>query len=258
MNQYHQSLERLLRILEELREKCPWDKKQTIHSLRSQTIEELYELTEAITEENWQNIKEELGDVLLHILFYSKIAEEQKKFDIGDVILNVSNKLVARHPHIYSNISVENEEEVKQNWEKIKLQEGKKSALEGVPRALPAMVKAIRLQEKAKQVGFEWDNNQQVLEKIKEEIIELEKEITAKQQVNIEKELGDVFFSLINYARFIHVDPENALEQTNLKFKKRFEAMEQLAKEKKLDFSSLSLVEMDDLWNEVKKHPDFE
>ncbi len=251
---YAESFERLQHILAELREKCPWDKKQTIQSLRIQTIEELYELTDAITEENWQGIKEELGDLLLHIVFYSRIGTEQGRFTIGEVIASVCNKLVARHPHIYAKVQVENEEEVKQNWEQLKLKEGRKSVLSGVPASLPAIVKALRLQDKAKQVGFEWDNKEQVYEKVEEELAELKEAIALKSQEDVEEEFGDLLFSLVNYARFIKVDPENALEKTNKKFKSRFEQMELLAAASGKQLQQMDLQEMDALWNEVKRN----
>jgi MazG family protein len=249
---YAQSFERLQHILAELREKCPWDKKQTIQSLRIQTIEELYELADAITDENWQGIKEELGDLLLHIVFYSRIGAEQQQFNIGDVIESVCNKLVARHPHIYAHINVDDEEQVKQNWEKLKLKEGRKSVLSGVPNALPAMVKALRIQDKAKQVGFEWDTKEQVYEKIEEELDELKVAIEQKDQEATEDEFGDVLFSMVNYARFINVDPENALERTNKKFKARFEYMETLAEQNGKPLHDMSLEEMDALWTAAK------
>ncbi len=250
---YAQSFERLQNILAELREKCPWDKKQTIQSLRIQTIEELYELADAITDENWQGIKEELGDLLLHIVFYSRIGEEQQQFNIGQVIESVCNKLVARHPHIYAHVNVDDEEQVKQNWEKLKLKEGRKSVLAGVPNSLPAMVKALRIQDKAKQVGFEWDNKEQVYEKVEEELAELQEAITNNDQEAMEDEFGDVLFSMVNYARFINVDPENALERTNKKFKARFEYMETLATHQGKALHDMNLEEMDALWNEAKK-----
>lgn len=250
---YAQSFERLQHILAELREKCPWDKKQTIQSLRIQTIEELYELADAITDENWQGIKEELGDLLLHIVFYSRIGEEQQQFNIGEVIESVCNKLVARHPHIYAHVNVNDEEQVKQNWEKLKLKEGRKSVLGGVPNSLPAIVKALRIQDKAKQVGFEWDNKEQVYEKVEEELAELNEAIISKDQEAIEDEFGDVLFSMVNYARFINVDPENALERTNKKFKARFEYMETLAAQSGKVLHDMNLQEMDALWNEAKK-----
>lgn len=252
---YAQSFERLQTILAELREKCPWDKKQTIQSLRIQTIEELYELADAITDEDWKGIREELGDLLLHILFYSRIGQEQGQFHIGDVIETVSNKLVARHPHIYAGVKVADDAEVKQNWEQLKLKEGRKSVLSGVPSALPALVKALRLQDKAKQVGFEWDNKDQVYAKVEEELQELQEAIAQKTQEDVEEEFGDLLFSLVNYARFIQVDPENALERTNKKFKFRFEQMELLAAEAGKQLHQMSLAEMDALWNEVKQKP---
>lgn len=251
MNQA-QSLDRLLTIMDELREQCPWDKKQTIHSLRIQTIEELYELTDAITGEDWKGIREELGDLLLHIVFYSRIAREQGHFHIGNVIETVCDKLIARHPHIYGDVKVTDEEQVKQNWEKLKLKEGRKSVLSGVPVSLPAMVKALRLQDKAKQVGFEWDNSEQVYEKVEEELAELKEAITEKDQDAVADEFGDLLFSLVNYARFIDVDPENALERTNRKFKSRFEHMERMAAEEGRMLHDMSLSEMDALWNKAK------
>ena len=250
---YSTSLERLRAIMDELREQCPWDKKQTIQTLRQQTIEEVYELTDAITDENWEGLKEELGDMLLHIVFYSKIGAEQNKFTLDEVIEGVCNKLVARHPHIYSNVKVENEEDVKQNWEKIKLKEGKKSVLSGVPKSLPAITKAIRLQEKTKQVGFEWDHLGQVKEKVDEEIAELYEAVGSGDQKHIEEEFGDVLFALVNYARFINVDPENALERTNKKFMRRFHQMEAMAEAQGKILYDMNLEEMDALWNEVKK-----
>lgn len=252
MATYTQSINRLLHIMEELRNQCPWDKKQTIDSLRIQTIEELYELTDAITEHNWKGIKEELGDLLLHIVFYSKIASEEQQFTFADVVENICNKLVFRHPHIYDHIKVEDESAVKKNWEQLKLKEGKKSVLSGVPQSLPAMVKAVRLQEKAKQVGFEWDTPEQVLEKVEEEMEELQQALSQNNPSEVEAEFGDVLFSLVNYARYIGVDPENALEQTNKKFKARFEAMEALAQQQAKNLKDMNLSEMDELWNTVK------
>ncbi len=249
---YAQSLSRLIAILNELRLRCPWDKKQTIQSLRPQTIEELYELTDAIENERWADIKEELGDLLLHIIFYSKIANEQNQFSLGEVIETVCNKLVSRHPHIYESVQVNDDEEVKRNWEKIKLKEGKKSVLAGVPHAMPAMIKALRIQEKSKQVGFEWDHIGQVKEKVAEEFQELEVAIAGGNQSQIEDEMGDVFFALINYARFAKVDPEQALERTNQKFIHRFKYIEQKAAEQNRDLQSMTLAEMDALWNEAK------
>ncbi len=253
MLKYNNSLERLIIIMNELREKCPWDKKQTIHTLRQQTIEETYELADAITEKDWQGIKEELGDLLLHIVFYSKIGEEQNQFSIEEVIEAVCEKLIKRHPHIYGNTVVSDEEEVKRNWEQIKLQEGKKSVLSGVPKSLPAMIKAMRLQEKAKQVGFEWETKEQVWDKIEEEKNELLEAVNSGNAEDIEEEAGDLFFSVINYVRFLNVDAENALEVTNKKFIKRFIKMEQIAKNNGKDIGNMTLKEMDEMWNEIKK-----
>jgi MazG family protein len=247
------AFERLLTIMDELREKCPWDKKQTIHTLRQQTIEELYELVDAITDTDWKSMKEELGDLILHIVFYSKIASEQQQFNIQDVINGVCDKLISRHPHIYGDVKVENEEQVKQNWEKIKLKEGKKSVLSGVPTALPALVKAMRLQGKAKQVGFEWENKEQVWDKVKEEMEELHEMVENGTEKDIEEEFGDVLFSMINYSRFLNVDAENALERTNKKFIRRFQYIEQIAGEKGKSLDEMTLTEMDALWNEAKK-----
>ncbi|GEP90177.1 XTP/dITP diphosphohydrolase [Chitinophaga terrae (ex Kim and Jung 2007)] len=246
------TFDRLLKIMDDLREKCPWDKKQTIQTLRQLTIEETYELADAITDEDWKSIKEELGDIMLHMVFYAKIASEQQQFDINDVINGVCEKLIRRHPHIYGDVKAETEEQVKQNWEKLKLKEGKKSVLSGVPQSLPALVKAMRLQEKAKQTGFEWDNTQQVWDKVKEEIGELEEVANTGNKDAIEDEFGDVMFSLVNYSRFLEIDAENALERTNKKFQRRFQAMEQLALDKGQTLNDLSLVEMDALWNQVK------
>lgn len=251
---YNQSLGRLINIMDELRTQCPWDMKQTTHSLRMQTIEELYELADAIDSNDWQGIKEELGDLLLHIIFYTRIAGEEKAFTLGEVIEGVCDKLVHRHPHIYSSVQVSNEEEVKKNWEKLKLKEGKKSVMSGVPNALPAVVKATRIQEKAKQVGFEWDDKDGAMAKIKEEIVELEVEVNKGDQTKIEEEFGDLMFSLINYARFLKVDAEAALESTNRKFKDRFQKMEALTQDRGLDFASLDLDAQDALWKEVKRN----
>lgn len=245
-----QAFDRLLTIMDELREQCPWDRKQTMESLRHLTIEEVYELGDAILEEDLEEVKKELGDVFLHLVFYSKIGSEKKAFDVADVLNSVCKKLIHRHPHIYSDVEVADEEEVKRNWEKLKLKEGKKSVLEGVPKGLPAMVKAFRMQEKAKGVGFEFDNVEDVLAKVKEEISEFEAE---KDPDLMEKEMGDVFFSLINYARYIGINPENALERTNQKFIKRFQKMEELSRERNLVFNELSLAEQDALWTETKK-----
>jgi XTP/dITP diphosphohydrolase len=244
---------RLVEIMDELREKCPWDKKQNIHTLRQQTIEETYELADAITEENWVAIKEELGDLLLHIVFYSKIGSEQNKFTLQDVIDTLCGKLIERHPHIYGNVVVNNEEDVKKNWEQIKLKEGKKSVLSGVPKSLPAMVKAMRILEKVKQVGFEWATKEQVWEKVEEEQQELLEAVQSGNQKDIEEEAGDLFFSIINYVRFLNVDAENCLELTNKKFISRFRRMEQIVQERGKDLVEMTLPEMDAVWNEIKK-----
>ena len=239
--------------MDELREKCPWDRKQTLQSLRTQTIEELYELTDAITETDWNGIKEELGDLMLHILFYSKIADEQGRFTIKEVMHDVSNKLISRHPHIDGDVVVNDEEDVKKNWEKLKLKEGKTSVLSGVPGSLPAVVKATRLQEKSKQVGFEWDNREQVWDKVDEEMEELKEAVAADDRDRIEDEFGDVLFSLVNYARFLNIDAENSLERTNKKFIKRFTEMERRALSQGKSLSEMTLGEMDAIWNSIKK-----
>ncbi len=250
---YNNGLERLITIMNELREKCPWDKKQNIHTLRQQTIEETYELVDAITDNDWKGIKEELGDLLLHIIFYSKIGEEQNQFSIQEVIDAVCEKLIIRHPHIYGDVTVADDDEVKRNWEQIKLKEGKESVLSGVPKSLPAMIKAMRLQEKAKQVGFEWENKEQVWDKIEEEKNELLEAVNTGDTMQIEEEAGDLFFSVINYVRFLNVDAENALEITNKKFISRFAQMEKLAKKNGNNLASMSLNEMDEMWNKIKK-----
>ena len=244
----------LVEIMDTLREQCPWDKKQTIHSLRSNTIEELYELVDSIVEEDWEGIKEELGDILLHVLFYARIGKEQGKFTLAEVMEGIAKKLIHRHPHIYGDVKVENEDDVKRNWEQLKLQEGKgkKTILSGVPNSLPAIVKALRIQEKVKHVGFEWEHKEQVWEKVEEEIGELKVEIEANNQAKMEQEFGDVLFSMINYARFLNIDPETALEKTNKKFKHRFELMEQYANEHGLDLASMSLQEKEALWQQMK------
>jgi MazG family protein len=245
----------LVKIMDELREKCPWDKKQTIHTLRSMTIEELYELADAITDENWQHIKEELGDILLHILFYSKIGTEQQQFTLQEVIDSIAHKLVVRHPHIYGDVKVNSEDDVKRNWEKIKIREGKTSVLSGVPVSLPAIVKASRIQEKAKQVGFEWEKKGDVWKKVEEEMEEL-KEAEAISIERTEEEFGDLLFSLVNYARFLHIDAETALEKTNKKFIYRFQLMEEKAKATGKSLTDMSLQEMDNIWNEIKSKKD--
>ncbi|MBP7557366.1 MAG: nucleoside triphosphate pyrophosphohydrolase [Chitinophagaceae bacterium] len=247
---------RLVGIMDELREKCPWDRKQTIHSLRQMTIEETFELADAITDNQWQGIREELGDLMLHILFYARIGKEQQQFTLQQVIEGISEKLITRHPHIYGDVKVENAEDVKKNWEKLKLKEGKTSVLSGVPRSLPAMVKAMRLQEKAKQVGFEWDNKEQVWDKVEEETNELKVAMNRGDQEQIEEEFGDLLFSLVNYARFLQVDAENALERTNKKFIHRFTQMEKAALGQGRDLAGMSLQEMDAIWDSIKKQRD--
>ena len=248
-----QAFNRLLDIMDDLREKCPWDQKQTFESLRHLTIEETYELGDAILDNDMQEIKKELGDVLLHIVFYAKIGSETNDFDIADVANSICDKLVSRHPHIYSDVIVADEEEVKRNWEKLKLKEGKKSVLEGVPKSLPALVKASRIQEKVKGVGFDWEESHQVWDKVQEELNELQVEVASKNQDKIEAEFGDVLFSLINYARFLNVNPENALERTNKKFIKRFQYLESKAEEMGKPLSDMTLAEMDVFWEEAKK-----
>jgi MazG family protein len=251
--QYSKSIERLRNIMDELREQCPWDRKQTIHTLQPQTLEEVYELSETIVNEDWKSLKEELGDLLMHIMFYSKIGSEQNQFTFDDVVEGVCNKLINRHPHIYSNVTVENDTDVKQNWEKIKQQEGKKSILSGVPASMPALIKALRLQEKTKQVGFEWENTTQVKNKVEEEMGELHEAVEQGNQDEIEGEFGDVLFAMINYARFLKVDPERALEKTNKKFIRRFQKMEDMALAQGKSLHDMTLWEMDALWNKVKE-----
>ena len=256
MNTRQQQLkafERLLDIMDDLREKCPWDKKQTLESLRHLTIEETYELGDAILDNDLPEIKKELGDLLLHIVFYAKIGSETNDFDIADVANSICDKLIDRHPHIYGDVVVENEEQVKQNWEKLKLKEGRTSVLEGVPKSLPALVKASRIQDKVKGVGFDWEESHQVWEKVEEEIAELQVEIAANNQDKIEAEFGDVLFSMINYARFLNVNPEDALERTNKKFIKRFMYLESKASELGKSLSDMTLAEMDVFWEEAKK-----
>jgi XTP/dITP diphosphohydrolase len=252
MSTVEQSFLRLVGIMDELREKCPWDKKQTIDTLRHLTIEETYELTDAITEKDWNGIREELGDLMLHLVFYSKIGQEQDKFTLQEVIEGVCEKLIERHPHIYGDVQVADEEEVKQNWDKLKLKSGKTSVLSGVPKSLPALVKAIRLQEKSKQVGFEWENKGQVWAKVEEEIAELKQAESTGNSDLIEEELGDVLFSLVNYSRFLKVDAENALERTNKKFIHRFTEMERLIREEGFIMHEMTLTELDAYWNRVK------
>ncbi len=249
-----EAFKRLLNIMDDLRNQCPWDKKQTIHTLRNLTIEETYELADSITASDWQGIKEELGDVLLHMIFYSKIGEEQEQFSIADVLNAQCEKLIHRHPHIYGDVKVRDEEEVKKNWEQLKLKEGKTSVLQGVPQGLPAMIKAFRIQEKAAQVKFEWENTQQVWNKVEEEMMELKEVFTTPDydKLRLEDEFGDLMFSMINLSRFIHVDPENALERTNKKFMHRFQYIEAKAKEQNRSLKEMTLEEMDALWNEAK------
>lgn len=254
------AFERLVTIMETLREKCPWDKKQTIQSLRQMTLEETYELTDAIIDENWLNIKEELGDLLLHIVFYSKIASEQQQFTIEDVVNGICDKLIKRHPHIYPPeeqidglLEVKSEEDVKRNWERIKLEEGKTSVLSGVPVSLPSIIKAMRLQEKAKQVGFEWEKKEDVWEKVKEEMDELQSAVNQQETpLRQQEELGDLLFSIINYARFLNIDADAALEHTNKKFKSRFTQMEAIAAREGQSLNDMTLAEMDTIWNSVK------
>ncbi len=247
------AFERLLIIMDELREQCPWDKKQTLQTLRHLTIEETYELGDAILDNDLNEVKKELGDLLLHIVFYAKIGSETNDFDIADVCNEICDKLIHRHPHIYSDTVVKDEEEVKQNWEKLKLKEGKKSVLEGVPRSLPALVKASRIQDKVKGVGFDWEEPHQVWDKVQEELQELQVEVKSGNQDKIEAEFGDVLFSMINYARFLNVNPEDALERTNKKFIKRFQYLESKAEELGKPLMEMTLAEMDVFWNEAKK-----
>ena len=248
-----QAFERLLDIMDELREKCPWDRKQTFETLRHLTIEETYELGDAILDNDLEEVKKELGDLLLHIVFYAKLGSEKKAFDIADVANEIADKLIHRHPHIYGETEVEDAEQVVKNWEAIKLKEGKKSVLEGVPKTLPALVKAYRIQDKVSGVGFDWDKTEAVLDKVKEELDELSTEIESGDSYQMEAEFGDVMFSLINYARFLKINPENALERTNKKFIKRFCYIEEKADESQRKVSELSIEEMEVLWQEAKK-----
>ncbi|QQX76745.1 MULTISPECIES: nucleoside triphosphate pyrophosphohydrolase [Aequorivita] len=246
------AFDRLLSIMDELRQQCPWDKKQTMETLRHLTIEETYELGDAILDNDLQEVKKELGDVLLHIVFYAKIGSETDSFDIADVCNDICDKLISRHPHIYGDVNVADEEEVKRNWENLKLKEGKNSVLEGVPKSLPALVKASRIQDKVAGVGFDWEEPQQVFEKLQEELGELQHEVNENNQEKIESEFGDVLFSMINYARFLKVNPENALERTNKKFIKRFQYLEGKAKEMNKSLKDMTLAEMDVFWEEAK------
>ncbi len=247
-----QAFERLLKIMDDLRDQCPWDKKQTVQTLRKLTIEETYELSDAIINEDWKSIKEELGDIFLHLVFYAKIGKEQQQFDVADVLNAICEKLIFRHPHIYGDVKVENEDDVKRNWELLKLKEGKKSILEGVPNGLPAINKSQRIQDKVRSIGFDWDNKDQVMEKVMEEIGELKEAVELKDKIEIELEFGDVLFALINYSRFIEVDAESALEKTNQKFMKRFRWMENYANENKLNMHEMNLQQLDEIWNLAK------
>ncbi|MBX7183266.1 MAG: nucleoside triphosphate pyrophosphohydrolase [Bacteroidia bacterium] len=248
-----EQFERLLIIMDELREKCPWDKKQTIETLRPLTIEETYELADAILDKDYENIKKELGDILLHLVFYARIGREQGEFTMADSIDSLCQKLIHRHPHIYGEVKVDNEDQVKENWEKLKLKEGNKSILAGVPKSLPAMVKATRIQEKARAVGFDWEDKSQVWDKVNEELAELKVEIENNSpKEKLEDELGDVLFSMINYARFLNLDPESALERTNKKFIKRFNYLEAESKKDGKELTEMSLAEMDIYWNKAK------
>jgi XTP/dITP diphosphohydrolase len=253
MDEKLKAFERLLIIMDELREKCPWDQKQTLESLRHLTIEETYELADAITDKNMNDLKGEIGDLMLHMAFYSKIASESGHFDMADVLNAICDKLIFRHPHIYGDTVVADEEEVKQNWEKLKLKEGKKSVLEGVPNSLPALVKASRIQDKVKGIGFEWDNRTQVWDKVEEEIAEFHAEVAAGNQEKMEEEFGDVLFALINYARWVNVNPEDALAKTNRKFINRFQWMENETKKDGKSIGDMSLAEMDIYWEASKK-----
>ena len=248
-----EAFSRLLDIMNDLREKCPWDKKQTFDSLRTLTLEETYELADAIADNDLEEVKKELGDLLLHIVFYSKLGAEIKAFDIADVANGICEKLISRHPHIYGDVQVENEEEVKQNWEKLKLKEGKKSVLQGVPRGLSSVIKAQRIQEKAAGVGFEWEQTEHVINKVNEEWSEFEEEVQKGASSKMEEEFGDLLFSMINLSRFLKINPENALEATNKKFIKRFQYIEEQAQKMNTSLSAMSLEEMDQLWNEAKK-----
>ncbi len=252
MDNTQQAFFRLLTIMDELREKCPWDKKQTIDTLRSLTIEETYELTDAIMNKDWKGIKEELGDLLLHIVFYARIGKEQQQFTMEEVLNGICEKLISRHPHIYSDVHVSNEEDVKRNWEQLKMKEGKKSVLEGVPLSLSSLIKASRIQGKAAKIGFDWSDIAPVWNKVEEEIGELKEAVHSNNQQAMEEEMGDVLFSLVNYARFISIDPDTALENTNRKFIRRFQYMEQIASERLLHLASMTLEQLDELWNEAK------
>lgn len=248
------AFERLLTIMDDLRSQCPWDMKQTMHTLRHLTIEEVYELTDAIMEGDIQEVKKELGDILLHIVFYAKIASETNEFDIADVLNGICEKLIHRHPHIYGDVKVKDAAEVSQNWEKLKLKEGNKSVLGGVPTSLPALIKSMRIQEKARAVGFDWEKDEQVFEKVEEELREFKAEVDKGDQQKSKDEFGDLLFALVNYARFKNINPEEALERTNKKFIRRFQFMEEKIQENNLSFDNLSLNEMDVFWNQAKQN----
>jgi XTP/dITP diphosphohydrolase len=247
-----QAFERLLNVMDDLRAKCPWDQKQTFETLRPLTIEETYELADAITTNDLEAIKGEVGDLFLHLVFYAKLGEETGNFNVADILNQICDKLIHRHPHIYGDVTVHNEEEVKANWEKLKLKEGKKSVLEGVPVSLPALVKATRIQEKVKGIGFEWDNREDVWEKVEEELAEFKAEVDSNSD-KIEEEFGDLLFSLVNYSRFIEISPENALAKTNNKFITRFRLMEELIQQDSKDIREMNLQEMDEYWEKAKK-----
>ncbi len=252
-DKYCQAFSRLLKIMDELREKCPWDRKQTMQSLRHLTIEETYELSDAVLENDLSEIKKELGDLLLHIVFYAKIGSEQHAFDIADIINGLCDKVILRHPHVYGDVDAENEQVVKKNWERLKLkQEGNHSVLAGVPQSLPALIKAYRMQEKVSGVGFDWDNKEQVWEKIEEEMQEFKDELDVNDSDKMEKEFGDILFGLVNYARFVGVNPETALERTNKRFMRRFEQVEKLVKYDQKDLHDMELAEMDAYWQQAK------
>jgi MazG family protein len=253
-----EAFDRLLTVMDELRENCPWDKKQTMESLRHLTIEETYELSDSILDANWKEVKKELGDLMLHMAFYSRIASEEKWFDMADVLNSICDKLIERHPHVYGDVVANDEQTVKENWEKIKLKTGNKSVLEGVPKSLPVLVKAIRIQDKARGVGFDWEKKEQVWEKVEEELNEFKKEFNAasNEAINKEKavaEFGDLLFSLVNYARFINIDPEEALERTNKKFIKRFQYLETESSKDGKKMGEMTLAEMDEYWERAKK-----
>ena len=252
MDKRLQAFQRLLNIMDDLREKCPWDKKQTLETLRNLTIEETYELSDAILEKDMKGIKEELGDLFLHLVFYSKIGQEKKAFNVTDVLNDVCEKLIHRHPHIYGNVEAKTEEQVLENWERLKLKEGKKSILQGVPNSLPAITKAYRMQQKTAKVGFEWDTIEDVWEKVKEELQEFEEAKQNEDKERVEEEFGDLLFALINYSRYLKIDPEGGLQRTNLKFKKRFQYIENQATVQGKNLHDMTLAEMDVLWNEAK------